>query len=82
MQPKKKIVSKKVAPAPLAVKKVETKKVVNPLFEKRAKTFGIGKFPSIVYILCFFEVMLQCLCTFLKCIFHDLRFRPEHPAQA
>lgn len=51
LQPKKKIVSKKVAPAPLAVKKAEPKKVVNPLFEKRAKTFGIGKFPLIVLIL-------------------------------
>lgn len=45
MQPrlKKKPVAKKVAPAPLAVKKVEVKKVTNPLFEKRTKNFGIGK---------------------------------------
>uniref|UniRef100_A0A4D5R9W3 60S ribosomal protein L7a n=1 Tax=Scolopendra viridis TaxID=118503 RepID=A0A4D5R9W3_SCOVI len=34
---------KKVAPPPLAVKKVEQKKVVNPLFEKRPKNFGIGQ---------------------------------------
>jgi len=42
---KKKVqaVSKKVAPAPLAVKKSEPKKVVNPLFEKRPKNFGIGQ---------------------------------------
>ncbi|KAI5708728.1 hypothetical protein M8J76_001918 [Diaphorina citri] len=42
---KKKVVgkSKKVAPAPLAVKKVEVKKVVNPLFEKKARNFGIGQ---------------------------------------
>ena len=33
---------KKVAAAPLAAKKVEPKKVVNPLFEKRPKNFGIG----------------------------------------
>jgi len=40
---KKKPVSKKVAPAPLAVKKAEPKKIVNPLFEKRPKNFGIGQ---------------------------------------
>lgn len=34
---------KKVAAAPLAVKKVEVKKEVNPLFEKRPRNFGIGK---------------------------------------
>lgn len=33
---------KKVAAAPLAVKKVEPKKEVNPLFEKRPRNFGIG----------------------------------------
>jgi len=34
---------KKVAAAPLATKKVvEAKKVVNPLFEKRPRSFGIG----------------------------------------
>lgn len=31
------------APAPLSVKKTVTKKVVNPLFEKRPKNFGIGQ---------------------------------------
>ena len=35
---------KKVAPAPLAVKKEVPKKVVNPLFEKKPRNFGIGKF--------------------------------------
>lgn len=35
---------KKVAAAPLAVKKVEQRKEVNPLFEKRPRNFGIGKF--------------------------------------
>ena len=34
---------KKVAAAPLAVKKPEAKRVVNPLFEKRARNFGIGQ---------------------------------------
>jgi len=33
----------KVAAAPLKTKSVESKKVVNPLFEKRAKNFGIGQ---------------------------------------
>jgi len=33
----------KVAAAPLKSKVVETKKVVNPLFEKRPKNFGIGQ---------------------------------------
>jgi large subunit ribosomal protein L7Ae len=42
-KPKKKSTGKKVAAAPLAVKKVEPKKVVNPLFEKRPKNFGIGQ---------------------------------------
>nr|CAD7438447.1 unnamed protein product [Timema bartmani] len=41
-QPKKKV-GKKVAAAPLAVKKPELKKVVNPLFEKRTRNFGIGQ---------------------------------------
>ena len=39
----KKARGKKVAPDPAVVKKQETKKVVNPLFEKRPKNFGIGK---------------------------------------
>jgi len=34
---------KKVAAAPLAVKKPEIKRVSNPLFEKRTKSFGIGQ---------------------------------------
>jgi len=34
---------KKVAAAPLAVKKPEVKRVVNPLFEKRTRNFGIGQ---------------------------------------
>merc|ERR1711994_286047 len=34
---------KKVAAAPLAVKKPEQKRVVNPLFEKRPRNFGIGQ---------------------------------------
>lgn len=42
-RPKKKPVTKKVAPAPLAVKKPVVKKIVNPLFEKRPKNFGIGQ---------------------------------------
>uniref|UniRef100_D3TQZ6 60S ribosomal protein L7a n=4 Tax=Glossina TaxID=7393 RepID=D3TQZ6_GLOMM len=42
-KPKKKPVTKKVAPAPLAVKKPVVKKVVNQLFEKRPKNFGIGQ---------------------------------------
>ncbi|KAL3278475.1 hypothetical protein HHI36_013794 [Cryptolaemus montrouzieri] len=41
-KPKKKV-GKKVAAAPLAVKKVEQKKEVNPLFEKRTRNFGIGQ---------------------------------------
>uniref|UniRef100_A0A8C5R5K3 60S ribosomal protein L7a n=1 Tax=Leptobrachium leishanense TaxID=445787 RepID=A0A8C5R5K3_9ANUR len=39
----KKAKGKKVAPAPSVVKKAEAKKVVNPLFEKRPKNFGIGQ---------------------------------------
>ena len=34
---------KKVAAAPLAVKRQEVKRVVNPLFEKRARNYGIGQ---------------------------------------
>ncbi|XP_051167712.1 60S ribosomal protein L7a [Leptopilina boulardi] len=41
-KPKKKV-GKKVAAAPLAVKKVEQKKQTNPLFEKRTRNFGIGQ---------------------------------------
>lgn len=32
-----------MAAAPLVAKKIEPKKVVNPLFEKRPKNFGIGQ---------------------------------------
>lgn len=47
-QPKgKKAKGKKVAPAPSVAKKHEAKKVVNPLFEKRPKNFGIGEFPQL-----------------------------------
>merc|ERR1719288_480552 len=41
--PKPKKGKKKVAAAPLVARKVEAKKVVNPLFEKRPKNFGIGQ---------------------------------------
>ena len=43
-QPKPKIKKgkKRIAPAPLIAKKPEPKKIVNPLFEKRPKNFGIG----------------------------------------
>merc|ERR1712048_756533 len=34
---------KKVAAAPLVARKVEVKKTVNPLFEKRPRNFGIGQ---------------------------------------
>ena len=43
MKKGKKAKGKKVAAAPLAVKKMEMKRVVNPLFEKRPKNFGIGQ---------------------------------------
>ncbi|XP_032905019.1 60S ribosomal protein L7a [Amblyraja radiata] len=39
----KKSKGKKVAPAPSVTKRHEVKKVVNPLFEKRPKNFGIGQ---------------------------------------
>lgn len=39
----KKRPGKKVAAAPLAVKKPEPKKISNPLFEKRPRNFGIGQ---------------------------------------
>merc|ERR1712156_287002 len=41
--PKPKKGKKKVAAAPLVARKAEPKKVVNPLFEKRPKNFGIGQ---------------------------------------
>lgn len=34
---------KKIAAAPLTVKKPEQKKVTNPLFEKRPRNFSIGE---------------------------------------
>ncbi|XP_070581936.1 large ribosomal subunit protein eL8-like [Ptychodera flava] len=40
---KKTTKGKKVAPAPYAAKTAAPKKVVNPLFEKRPKNFGIGQ---------------------------------------
>jgi len=43
MVQKKSKKGKKVAAAPLAVKKPEVKKVVNPLFEKRPRNFAIGQ---------------------------------------
>jgi large subunit ribosomal protein L7Ae len=42
-----------VAAAPLAVKKMEQKRVVNPLFEKRARNFGIGQVHRITFKLPF-----------------------------
>ena len=42
-QPSKMPKGKKVGPALAVVKKQEAKKVVNPLFEKRPKNFGIGQ---------------------------------------
>ncbi|KAK7504367.1 hypothetical protein BaRGS_00004233 [Batillaria attramentaria] len=41
--PKPKKGKKKVAATPFLTKKVEAKKVTNPLFEKRPKNFGIGQ---------------------------------------
>merc|ERR1712241_47855 len=41
--PKPKKGKKKVAAAPLVARKAEPKKVVNPLFEKRPRNFGIGQ---------------------------------------
>ncbi|KAL8600833.1 60S ribosomal protein L7A [Nucella lapillus] len=41
--PKPKKGKKKVASTPFLGKKLETKKVTNPLFEKRPKNFGIGQ---------------------------------------
>jgi large subunit ribosomal protein L7Ae len=43
MPTKPKKTKKKIAAAPLVAKKVEVKKVVNPLFEKKPKNFGIGQ---------------------------------------
>ena len=43
--PSRKVVRKKVAPVPAAMRKAEPKKgpTKNPLFEKRTKNFGIGQ---------------------------------------
>merc|ERR1719383_1654951 len=43
VQKGKRGVGKRVAPAPLAVKKEAPKKVVNPLIEKKPRNFGIGQ---------------------------------------
>jgi len=43
VQKKGKKKGKKVAAPPLAVKKPEVKRVVNPLFQKRPRNFGIGQ---------------------------------------
>ncbi|GIY64027.1 60S ribosomal protein L7a [Caerostris darwini] len=40
---KGKKIKKRVAAAPLAAKKLEAKKIINPLFEKRPRNFGIGQ---------------------------------------
>jgi len=56
MQPNKpKKGKKKVAAAPLAAKKVEPKKVVNPLFEKRPKNFGIGTLITLCHVFIFLK---------------------------
>ena len=44
LQGGKRGVGKRVAPAPLAVKKEAPKKVVNPLIEKKPRNYGIGKY--------------------------------------
>lgn len=72
--------SKKVAPAPLAVKKVEPKKIVNPLFEKRPKNFGIGKFYTKNQIgYCYSKVLFQSQSLQKKIrIFIDLLTHVKH----
>jgi large subunit ribosomal protein L7Ae len=42
MPKEKEAKEKKVVPAPTVIKKQEAKKVVNHLFEKRSKNFGVG----------------------------------------
>jgi hypothetical protein len=42
---------KKIAPAPLKSKVAESKKVTNPLFEKRPKNFGIGTIFFLSFVL-------------------------------
>lgn len=49
-QGKKKVIGKKVAAAPnIAQKAAVPKKVSNPLFEKRTKNYGIGKYNLLLY---------------------------------
>ena len=50
VQKGKKGKGKKVAAAPLAVKKVSEKRVVNPLFQKTPKNFGIGQVIGLKYL--------------------------------
>ena len=62
LQPTKKKGKKKIASAPLKAKKaLETKKAVNPLFEKRAKNFGIGKL-RLFWVLSAWFVSLEFVC--------------------
>ena len=60
-QPKPKKGKKKIASAPILTKKAEAKKVVNPLFEKTPKNFGIGKFISVCVGLIFCS-LLKAVC--------------------
>ncbi len=65
------MVGKKVAPAPLAVKKEAPKKVVNPLFEKKARNYGIGiNYFFILYLNS--NIIHMCLVSLN---------RPRHPTQ-
>ena len=50
IKPKKGGKKTKIAPAPLAAKKVPKKAPVNPLIEKRPKNFGIGVKSLINYL--------------------------------
>jgi hypothetical protein len=49
---------KKIAAAPLKAK-TEAKKLVNPLYEKRSKNFGIGQGKIFKFCLCLFELFLN-----------------------
>lgn len=75
-QPKgKKAKGKKVAPAPSVAKKHEVKKVVNPLFEKRPKNFGIGKFSSVIRDLtCIWCKRIFAILMTMMTIFHQDRW--------
>lgn len=66
LQGGKRGVGKRVAPAPLAVKKEAPKKVVNPLIEKKPRNFGIGRI---------------CLDHALKSCSNFMNFRSGYPAQ-